>query len=125
MSTVNLTYDQLDATLESNDIVLIDFFADWCGPCKMFAPVFERASEKHQDVKFAKCNTEQEQQLAAAFGVRSIPTLAIFRDKILLFLQPGALPEHALEDLVEQVRKLDMEEIHKKIKEEEGLEGGN
>ena len=125
MSTTNLTFTQLEETLEKNDIVLIDFFTDWCGPCKNFAPVFERASEKHQDIKFAKCNTEQEQQLAAAFGVRSIPTLAIFREKILLFLQPGALPEHALEELVEQVRSLDMEEIRNKLEEEDSSERNN
>lgn len=125
MSTTNLTFNQLDETLEKNEIVLIDFFADWCGPCKNFAPVFEKASEKHQDVKFAKCNTEEEQQLAAAFGVRSIPTLAIFREKILLFLQPGALPEQALEEVLTQVRDLDMEEIRSKIAEEEGLEKKN
>ncbi|MBW2734834.1 MAG: thioredoxin [Deltaproteobacteria bacterium] len=123
MSTTNLTFKQLDETLEKNDIVLIDFFADWCGPCKTFAPVFEEASEKHQDIKFAKCNTEQEQQLAAAFGVRSIPTLAVFREKILLFLQPGALPKSALDELVTQVRGLDMDEVRKK--EKDASEGKN
>lgn len=119
MATVDLTFDQLENTLESNEIVLIDFFADWCGPCKSFAPIFEAASEKHPEIAFAKCDTEAEQQLAAAFGVRSIPTLAVFREKVLLFLQPGALPETALDELVDKVKELDMEDVRKQIAEQE------
>jgi thioredoxin 1 len=119
MATVDLTFDQLENTLESNEIVLIDFFADWCGPCKSFAPVFEAASEKHPDIAFAKCDTEAQQQLAAAFGVRSIPTLAVFREKVLLFLQPGALPGGALDELVDKVKELDMQDVRKQIAEQE------
>jgi thioredoxin 1 len=118
MATSTLTHDKLDDLLAHNDIVLIDFFTDWCGPCKVFAPVFEEASEKHPDVKFAKCNTEQEQQLAAVFGVRSIPTLAVFRQKVLLFLQPGAMPSGALEDLISQVKSLNMDEVRDSIEKE-------
>lgn len=119
MATLHLTQDKLEDTLESNDIVLIDFFADWCGPCKSFAPVFEAASEKYPDIAFAKCDTEAEQQLAATFGVRSIPTLAVFREKVLIFLQPGALPAPALEELVTKVKELDMEDVRKQIAEAE------
>ncbi len=119
MATMDLTFDKLESTLENNEIVLIDFFADWCGPCKSFAPVFEAASEKHPDIAFAKCDTEAEQQLAATFGVRSIPTLAVFREKVLLFLQPGALPGAALDELVDKVKELDMDDVRKEIAEQE------
>jgi len=118
MATVNLTMDQLENTLKNNDIVFIDFWAEWCNPCKMFGPTFEKVAKNHPDIKFAKCDTEKEQELAASFGVQSIPTLAIFRDNILLYKQPGALPETALEDLVSQVQKLDMEEVKQKVAEE-------
>ena len=119
MATSALTHSKLDETLDNNDIVIIDFYADWCGPCKFFAPVFEQASVRYPDIAFAKVDTEQEQSLAATFGVRSIPTLAVFREKVLLFLQPGALPEAALEQLISQVKALDMAEVHAKIAEEE------
>ncbi len=127
MATINLTYDKFEEVLENNDIVLIDFWADWCRPCKMFAPVFEKASEKYADPKypkmaFTKVDTEVERQLAAEFGITSIPTLAIFRDKILLFMQPGALPESALEDIIQQVLALDMDEVRQKIEEEKAKE---
>lgn len=115
MATQNLTMDALEQTLDNNDIVLIDFWAEWCGPCKMFGPIFEEASEKHDDIAFLKVNTEEEQQLAAAFGIQSIPTLAIFRDKIMLYKQPGALPENGLEDIIKQVRELDMEKIKAEV----------
>ncbi len=115
MATIKLTMDTLDSVLENNDIVLIDFWAEWCGPCKMFGPVFEKSSEKHTDIAFTKVDTEEDQQLAAAFGIQSIPTLAIFREKILLYKQPGALPEAALEDLIKQVRELDMEKIKAEV----------
>ncbi len=116
MATINLKMDELESTLQNNDIVLIDFWASWCGPCKMFAPVFEKASEQNTDIAFAKVDTEKEQQLAAAFGIQSIPTLAIFRENILLYKQPGALPEQALTDLIKQVRDLDMEKIKEEVK---------
>jgi len=118
MATENLTMDKLETTIENNDIVLIDFWAEWCGPCKMFGPIFEKASEKHSDVAFTKCNTEEERDLAGHFGIQSIPTLAIFREKILLFMQPGALPEAALEDIIGRVKGLDMQEVRAKIDEE-------
>lgn len=113
-----LKYDELEDTLNDNDIVLIDFYTNWCAPCKIFAPVFEAASKKHTDVMFTKCDTEVEQQLATSFGIRSIPTLAVFREKILLFFQPGSLPADALEDIITQVKNLDMDDIRKKIEEE-------
>jgi thioredoxin 1 len=118
MATLNMTKDNFEETLNNNDIVFIDFWADWCGPCKMFAPVYEKASEEHTDIVFSKCDTEKEQELAGAFGVQSIPTLAIFRDNILLFKQAGALPESALKDLIKQVKELDMDDVRKQIEEE-------
>ena len=119
MSTINLKMDSLESTLNDNDIVIIDFWAEWCGPCKMFGPTFEKISEKYPDIAFTKVNTEEERELAGAFGIQSIPTLAIFRDNILLFKQPGALPEAALEDLITQVTNLDMEEVKAKIEAEQ------
>ncbi len=110
MATLTLTQDNHDETVKDG-IVLIDFWAAWCGPCRTFAPVFERASEKHSDVTFAKVDTEDQQDLAARYGVRSIPTLVIYRDGIPLFAQPGALPETVLEDLVSQTRALDMDDV--------------
>ena len=118
MATEKLTMDKLENTIENNDIVLIDFWAEWCGPCKMFGPIYEKASEKHTDVAFTKCNTQQEEDLAWHFWIQSIPTLAIFREKILLFMQPGALPEAALEDIISRIKEIDMGEIRAKIAEE-------
>ena len=115
MATVELTADNFDSTIMGNDIVVVDFWAEWCGPCKMFAPTFEAISEKHPEIVFGKVDTEVEQSLAVAAGIQSIPTLMIFRDSILLFSQPGALPPSALEDLVGQVKALDMTEVHAEI----------
>jgi thioredoxin 1 len=115
MASVELTTENFDSTIMGNDIVVVDFWADWCGPCKMFAPTFEAASEKNPEIIFGKVDTEAQQSLAAAAGIQSIPTLMIFRDSILLFSQPGALPPAALEDLISQVKGLDMTEVHAEI----------
>jgi len=115
MATTDLTIAEFEETISSDGIVFVDFWADWCGPCKSFAPVFEAASETHTDIAFAKVDTEAEQQLAGALNIRSIPTLMIFRDGIQLFSQAGALPAPALEDLIGQVRALDMDEVRAEV----------
>jgi thioredoxin len=119
MATVNLTKDAFQETVEKNGIVLVDWWAAWCGPCRAFGPVFERVAEKHPDAVFAKVDTEAEQELAGAFGIRSIPTLMIFRDRVLLYAEPGALPEDALEDIISKVKALDMDDVRRKIAERE------
>lgn len=111
MATVQMTSENFDQVLADNDIVILDFWAAWCGPCRMFAPIFEQASEDHTDVVFGKVNTEEQRELAAAFGIRSIPTIAIFRDQIPIFSQPGMLPGHVLEEVIAKVRELDMDEV--------------
>lgn len=113
MATVELTTENFDEVVGGSDMVIVDFWASWCGPCRQFAPVFEKSAEKHEDIVFGKVDTEAQQQLAAAFQVRSIPTLMIVRDGVVLYAQPGALPEVALEDLIDQARKVDMDEVHK------------
>jgi thioredoxin len=123
-STVDLTAEDFRSTIEDNDIVLVDFWAEWCGPCKMFAPIYGEAAEEHDDVVFAKVDTEVEQELAASFQIRSIPTLMAFRDNVLIFNQAGALPKESLLDLIDQIKALDMEEVHRQIAETEQKQAG-
>ena len=115
MATIELTEDSFNSTVENNPFVIIDFWAPWCGPCRNFAPVYEAASEKYPDIVFAKVNTEEEQGIAAAFGIRSIPTLMVFRDQIVLYGQPGALPAGQLEQLIEQAKALDMDKVRAEV----------
>lgn len=122
MATVALTLDTFNETIEENDTVLVDFWADWCGPCKSFAPTFEKASDENPDLLFAKVDTEDQAELAQAFGIRSIPTLMIFRERVLLYSQPGALPASALEDLISQVRELDMDDVRRQLAEHDSHE---
>ena len=119
MATVVLTKDNFDEIVNGNDMILVDFWAPWCGPCKGFAPVFEAASEKHADIVFGKVNTDEEQELAASFNIRSIPTLMLFREKVILFAQAGALPGSALEQVIAKGRELDMAAVHKELAERE------
>ncbi len=119
MATTDLTAETFMSTVEGNGIVLVDWWAAWCGPCRMFAPVFEQASEDHPDIVFGKVDTEAEQSLAAQAQISSIPTLMAFRDGILLYAQPGALPAPALTDLIEQVKKLDMDAVRAEVAKEQ------
>ncbi|RMI29844.1 thioredoxin [Nocardia stercoris] len=119
MATQTLTTENFDEVVTSNNVVLVDFWAEWCGPCKSFAPTFEASSEKHPDVVFGKVDTEAQQGLAAAANIRSIPTIMAFREGVLVFAQPGALPPAALEDLVTQVEALDMDDVRKQLAEQQ------
>jgi thioredoxin 1 len=120
MATVAVGKEDFDATVASNDVVLVDFWAGWCGPCRMFAPVYEAAAEAHGDVVFTKVDTEAEQELAARFGIMSIPTLMAFREQVLLYAQPGALSAAALEELIGKVKALDMDEVRRALDERAG-----
>ena len=119
MATVEITNDNFDDTVTSNDIVLVDFWAEWCGPCRQFAPVFEQASVDNPDLVFGKVDTEAQPELQMAFNVMSIPTLMIFREQVLLFSQPGSLPGPVLTDLIEKVRAVDMADVHAEIAKQE------
>lgn len=119
MATVELTKENFQDVVSSNDFVIIDFWAPWCGPCRNFAPIYEASSEQHADIVFGKVNTEDEQELASYFQIRSIPTLMVFREKVIIYSQPGMLPASAFEDLISRAKELDMEQVRKDIAEQE------
>lgn len=119
MATIQLTSENFKDVINNNDIVIVDFWAEWCGPCKSFGPTFEAASEKYPEIAFAKVNTEEEREMAAGFNIRSIPTLMVFREQVILYAEAGALPASALDQLVEQVKGLDMEAVKAEIAAEE------
>ena len=124
MATVDVTQENFEQVITGNDMVLVDFWAPWCGPCRSFAPVYEQLSEKYPDIVFAKINTEEQQALAAHFQIRSIPTLMIFREKTIIFSQPGALPASALEEIIDKAKALDIAEVHREIGKEKAKKQG-
>lgn len=115
MSTLNLTIEEFEDTISNNDMVIFDFWAEWCGPCKMFGPIFEEVSAKHPDIVFAKVNVEEQQELAGMFHVRSIPTLVMMREKVVVFSNPGMIPAETLEAGISQLKALDMEHVHAEV----------
>ena len=117
MATVDLTKDNFEQVIAGNDVVIVDFWAPWCAPCRAFAPTFEQASERHADVVFAKVNTEEEREVAGAFNIRSIPTLMVFRENVILYAEAGSLPAQALEQVITQVKGIDMPAVHREIAE--------
>jgi len=125
MAVTQLTQTNLDDTINNNDIVVIDFWAPWCGPCQTFKPIFEQAAEKHEDAVFASCNTEEQSEVAAMFQIQSIPTLVVFRDGIGIFGQPGMLPAEALDELMDKVRELDMEEVRAEVEKQQAAEAAD
>ncbi len=122
MATLELTKDNFEQTINGNPIVIIDFWAPWCGPCRGFAPVFEKASESHPDIVFAKVNSDEQQELAGSFNIRSIPTLMVFREKVILFQQAGALPGQALEQVLAQAKSIDMAKVHQEIAQQQAAQ---
>jgi len=119
MALINLTKENFNEVVESNQIVIIDFWAEWCGPCQAYGPVFEKVSNEYPDIAFAKVNTEEEQELAGYFQIRSIPTTVVLKEQIGVFAQPGALPEEALHDIIKQVKELNMDEVRKEIESQQ------
>lgn len=119
MATIDITKETIEDTITNNDIVIVDFWAPWCGPCKSFAPTYEAVSEKHDDVVFGKVNTEDQQELGANFQIRSIPTLMVFREQIVIFSKAGALPESALEEVIAKAKELDMDLVRKEVAEQQ------
>ena len=124
MPVVELTKENFEKVVTGNSTVIVDYWAPWCGPCRGFAPVFERVAEKNPDIVFAKVNTDEEQEIAQHFQIRSIPTLMVFRDQIIVFSQPGALPQNAFEQVVQKSKELDMDEVRKQIAQQESQGGG-
>ena len=119
MATIDITAASFEETIEKNEIVIVDFWAEWCGPCKSFSPIYESVSEKHDDIVFGKIDTESEQELAGHFQIRSIPTLMIFREQVVLFSQPGMLNAEQLEDVISKVKAVDMKEVHAEVAKSE------